>query len=306
MIMKGISPAIGEIILSFAYVIIALGISSSLGRVAEGGHLKVLKLMAWQNLFQDNEDNEDDGATTTSTTAAAATSIVADTSSSVMKSSTATSSDVTKSKKQGKSRWWGRKNRNIQGLFSRYTYMIQLIVSEIHKAYTVGRRQHHQLVAPATATNAPMATTSPFSRYASILNTSFQEIFKDNQKKKDGGGRMNWEEYTNLLQEKRSKRKKMEQQQLGGRRTTNGGSVVYYNKDAMMFERRIKSDYSDGKFDKRECPLCPTCAIVFSVVCKISRLNHPSFFPPPLLIHPPTNSRSNQKEGNRSLRTKAI
>jgi hypothetical protein len=219
LMIKGLSPAIGEIIMSFAYVIIALGVSHMLAHVAEGGHVKVLKLMAWQNLF----DTDDDTTTT--------------------KSTTVTSSTATTTK--GSTNIISKMGNEIQGLFTRYIYMIQLIFSEIHRAYNDGRRYQKELV---LATPAPMATSSPssrmLSRYASNLNLSFQDIFKTRHEergtKKKEDVWMNWKEYSKLLQQKNKKKGGSKTRMKLGRSGKKGDLV--YNKYTMMFERVAKSD----------------------------------------------------------------
>jgi len=212
----GLSPAVGEIVMSFAYVIIALGVSHYLMRVAEGGHVKMMKLLAWQNLA-------DDGGGT-----------VASSSSTTTKSSTTTS--TTKSN--------NKEGQGIQGLVSRYTYMVQLIFNEIRKAHRVG-----QTLVPATTTTAPTATTSPpnmmLSRYASLLNRSFQETYnKDHHD--ENTILTSWKEYSNLLQDKMKNKKKWKKQTSPSSSRDFGKGGLVYNKFAMMFERVSKSDSEEA------------------------------------------------------------
>ena len=210
----GLSPAVGEIVMSFAYVIIALGVSHYLMRVAEGGHVKMMKLLAWQDLA-------DDGGGTVA--------------SSSSKSSTTTTSTKSNNKE----------GQGIQGLVSRYTYMVQLIFNEIRKAHRVGQT----LIPATTTTTAPMATTSPpnmmLSRYASLLNRSFQETYnKDHHD--ESTILTSWKEYSNLLQDKMKNKKKWKKQTSPSSSRDFGKGGLVYNKFAMMFERVSKSD-SEGK-----------------------------------------------------------
>ena len=224
----GLSPAVGEIVMSFAYVIIALGVSHYLMRVAEGGHVKMLKLLAWQNLA------DDDG------------------SGSIPVASSSSKSSTTSTTKSN-----NKDGRGIQGLVSRYTYMVQLIFNEIRKAHRVG-----QALDPATTTittTAPMTTTSQpnmmLSRYASLLNRSFQETYnKDHHQHPDNdddGSTIltSWKEYSNLLQQKMTNKKKWKKQtsRTSSRSRVFGKGGLVYNKFAMMFERVAKSDDSEGR-----------------------------------------------------------
>mmetsp|Transcript_16401 Transcript_16401/g.24799 ORF Transcript_16401/g.24799 Transcript_16401/m.24799 type:complete len:607 (-) Transcript_16401:290-2110(-) len=224
----GLSPAVGEIVMSFAYVIIALGVSHYLMRVAEGGHVKMLKLLAWQNLA----DDDGSGSTTVASSS---------------------SKSTTKSNK--------KEGRGIQGLVSRYTYMVQLIFNEIRKAHRVG-----QTLVPATT--APMATTSPpnmiLSRYASLLNRSFQETYNKDHHHPDDDDEStiltSWKEYSNLLQQKMTNKKKWKKQtspssSSSSRSRVFGKGGLVYNKFAMMFERVAKSDDSEAEATKKATDL---------------------------------------------------
>lgn len=226
--MTGLSPAIGEIIMSFAYMIIAVGVASTLGHLAENGHVKVMKLMAWQDLFGERTDNN--------------------------KSEEITSKkDSTMKKKMGYV-------ESIQGFFSGYSYMMKLIVSEISKARHGG---HHQLVPAITTPPILPTSTNPsymLSRYAYLLNLSFQEIFKAHRTGSTMSSRlaikkrmredehlMDWIEYSNLLQEK-SKKMMSSTTKLWKKR--GDGSVdngLVYNKYTMMFERVGGANSDDGK-----------------------------------------------------------
>ncbi|KAK1746080.1 hypothetical protein QTG54_002687 [Skeletonema marinoi] len=227
----GLSPAVGEIVMSFAYVIIALGVSHYLMRVAEGGHVKLLKLLAWQNLA------DDDGGT------------VASSSSTTTKSSTTTTSTTKSNNKEG---------RGIQGLVSRYTYMVQLIFNEIRKAHRVGQT----LIPATTTTTAPMATTFPpnmmLSRYASLLNRSFQETYNKDHHHPDNDDEStiltSWKEYSIFLQDKMKNKKKWKKQTSPSSSRDFGKGGLVYNKFAMMFERVSKSD-SEAEATKKATDL---------------------------------------------------
>jgi len=220
----GLSPAVGEIVMSFAYVIIALGVSHYLMRVAEGGHVKMMKLLAWQDLA-------DDGGGT-----------VASSSSTTTKSSTTTTSTTKSNNKEG---------RGIQGLVSRYTYMVQLIFNEIRKAHRVGQTL---IPATTTTTTAPMATTSPpnmmLSRYASLLNRSFQETYNKDHHHPDNDDEStiltSWKEYSIFLQDKMKNKKKWKKQTSPSSSRDFGKGGLVYNKFAMMFERVSKSDSEEA------------------------------------------------------------
>jgi hypothetical protein len=220
----GLSPAIGEIIMSFAYMIIAVGVASTLGHLAENGHVKVMKLMAWQDLFGEETDNK-------------------------------SSKEIT-SKKDGMMKKKMGYVESIQGFFSGYIYMIKLILSEISKARHGG---HHHLV-PATTTPPLLPTsTNPsymLSRYAYLLNLSFQEIFKAHRtgssmssrlatkkRMREDGHLMDWIEYSNLLQ---AKSKKMSSTtKLWKKRGDGSDNGLVYNKYTMMFERVVNADSDD-------------------------------------------------------------
>jgi len=147
-----------------------------------------------------------------------------------------------------------KEGRGIQGLVSRYIYMVQLIFNEIRKAHRVG-----QTLVPATTTTtttAPMATTSPpnmmLSRYASLLNRSFQETYnKDHHQHSDDDDDdestilTSWKEYSNLLQQKMTNKKKWKKQTSPSSSRVFGKGGLVYNKFAMMFERVAKSDDSE-------------------------------------------------------------
>lgn len=216
----------GQIIMSFAYVIIALGVSHALGSLAEGGHVKLLKLMAWQNLA-----DADDGIVTSSL------------------SSTSSNKNM-----EG--------GVNIQGLLSGYTYMVQLITGEIRKAYRTGQHYNNNKKNKSLVTTTSYTSPSRMlSRYASNLNTSFQEVYntKDHHQhhvnhdvKDDMDSAMNWKEYSKLLQKKK---KKGTTSTSRWSRVLKNGSGVVYNKFAMMFERDARSD-SEGKKLERMCSVC--------------------------------------------------
>jgi len=239
---QGLSPAMGQIIMSFAYVIIALGVSHALGSLAEGGHVKLLRVLAWQNLA--DADADDDGSIVTPTT----------TTSSSIKGSTTINNN--------KNNKGGVVNMNIQGLFSRYTYMVQLITSEIRKAYRIGQHYNNnnkkKKLIPATTTTTTLysSSSSPssskmLSSYASNLNQSFQQVYTNNDEEEDDdGSTMNWKEYSKLLFQKKKKKKKKgmatsSSSSRWSRVLKNGGTV--YNKFAMMFERVAKSDDSEAE-----------------------------------------------------------
>ncbi|KAL7451279.1 hypothetical protein ACHAWC_003101, partial [Mediolabrus comicus] len=221
---SGLSPAIGEIIMSFAYMIIAVGVASTLGHLAENGHVKVMKLMAWQDLFGEETDNK--------------------------------SSKEMTSKKDGMMKKKMGYVESIQGFFSGYIYMIKLILSEISKA---SRGGHHHLV-PATTTPPLLPTsTNPsymLSRYAYLLNLSFQEIFKAHRTGSSMSSRlatkkrmredehlMDWIEYSNLLQEK--SKKMGSTTNLWKKRGDGSDNGLVYNKYTMMFERVDNADSDD-------------------------------------------------------------
>lgn len=224
----GLSPAIGEIIMSFAYMIIAVGVASTLGHLAENGHVKVMKLMAWQDLFGEETDNK-------------------------------SSKEIT-SKKDGMMKKKMGYVESIQGFFSGYIYMIKLILSEISKARRGG---HHHLV-PATTTPPLLPTpTNPsfmLSRYAYLLNLSFQEIFKAHRTGSTMSSRlatkkrmrkdehlMDWIEYSNLLQEKSKKKMSSSTTKLWKTRGDGSDNGLVYNKYTMMFERVVDADSDVGK-----------------------------------------------------------
>ena len=212
----GLSPAIGEIVMSFAYMTIALGISHWLGRVAEGGHVKLLKLMAWQNFMEDDVVVVDVSSSSSKSSSAAAAVTKSSSAASVTKSSSAATAAVTTKSGGG-----------IQGFISRYTYMIQLIFREITKAYRMRQPTPATTTTPimATAPTPIMVTAPPFA--------------------------MNWKEYSNLLQQKNNKKVKNNKKQMSSQRWSrvvrNGGELVY-NKFAMMFERIVKKSDLEGKF----------------------------------------------------------
>eukprot|EP00574_Skeletonema_japonicum_P013862 CAMPEP_0201716088 /NCGR_PEP_ID=MMETSP0593-20130828/2122_1 /ASSEMBLY_ACC=CAM_ASM_000672 /TAXON_ID=267983 /ORGANISM="Skeletonema japonicum, Strain CCMP2506" /LENGTH=636 /DNA_ID=CAMNT_0048205771 /DNA_START=44 /DNA_END=1954 /DNA_ORIENTATION=- len=245
------SAVVGEIIMSFVYVILALGVSHALASLAEGGHVKLLRLMAWQNLA--DGDAADEGSVTSSSAS----------------SSTTKNNANNKNKKKG--------GVNIQGLLSGYTYMVQLIISEIRKAYRIGQdyNKKNKLI-PATATTTPMATTttnsysSPssfntntiLSRYASLLNRSFQEVYNNKDrdhddhhvKDDDDEGNMNWREYSKLLLKKRNKKNKGTSSRWSRALRNDKGSMVY-NKFAMMFERAAAKSDSEAEATKKATDL---------------------------------------------------
>jgi hypothetical protein len=207
-------------------MIIAVGVASTLGHLAENGHVKVMKLMAWQDLFGEETDNK-------------------------------SSKEIT-SKKDGMMKKKMGYVESIQGFFSGYIYMIKLILSEISKA---SRGGHHHLV-PATTTPPLLPTsTNPsymLSRYAYLLNLSFQEIFKAHRTGSSMSSRlatkkrmredehlMDWIEYSNLLQEKRKKMGSTTK--LWKKRGDGSDNGLVYNKYTMMFERVDNADSDDGK-----------------------------------------------------------
>ncbi len=275
----------GQIIMSFAYVIIALGVSHTLGSLAEGGHVKLLKLMAWQNLA----DADDGIVTSTSSSKSTATTSnekggvgIQGLLSGYTYMVQLITSEIRKANRIGKH--YNKKKKKLiptaaattpmaktlhssppSSSKSKYTYMVQLITSEIRKAYRAGQHYNSNKRINKSLVTTP-SYTSPsrmLSRYASNLNTSFQEVYinKDHpvnhDVKDDEESSMDWKEYSKLLQKKNKKKKGTKSRWS---RVLKNGSGVVYNKFAMMFERVAKSD-SEGKFNLE------LCVVLFESFC---------------------------------------
>ena len=243
----GLSPAIGEIIMSFAYIILALGISHWLGTVAEGGHVKLMKLMAWTNLA--DGDFVDGGVESASSTKSTEEEPV------------------------------GVGGMGIRGFIGRYVYMMQLIAHEITKAYRMGAQYRDSSVGVVESSSSIKSTTEDeqvkvkgtgirglIGRYTYMIQLIVHEVIKayrmgdqSNKDKKlipatagpttttqEKDTMVDWSEYSNLIQQTSNKRKWKKQTSRWSKVVRNGGEMVY-NKFAMMFERVANKSDVEGE-----------------------------------------------------------